>query len=203
LFLSVVWEGALEITYDLTPEDTWQFNLYYRRHKAVFRTVFLYSLAAVISLVFLGSLWGMVDDWLRHRTINWLLLLLLPVMVYFTSRFLPPTKKRITKYISQQPGYFCEHHVSLSPEWFAARTSVHETKIAWAALYSVEENQSHIFLFQSKNLAHIVPKRAFSSLAEAETFFDTARRYWDAAKHRTPIGAEDASVWPPAPRPGA
>jgi len=193
----------LEIIYELVPEDVWQYNLYYRRHKATLRPVFLYALAALVGVVYLGAILIIVDSWLRYHQPQWAMLLYLAAMPFFVSRFLPATKKRVVKLHSQRAGFFCEHIVGISPEWLSERTTVNDTKMAWTTIQAIEEDQNYFFLFISKSVAHIIPKRAFSSPHEAQVFLSDTRRYWDAAKTRTPVIADNPAVWPPAPRPGA
>ena len=190
----------MEVTYELTPDDLWSFQVYYRRHKASIRLSLLYTFAGVLGIVFIGGLLAIVESWLKTHQIDWAMLFLLAGATYFTRRFLPPTKARAIKLASQKPGFFCEHIVSVSPEWLAEKTSVHDAKVAWTTLHSLEEDQSHFYFFTSKISALIIPKRAFSGPHEAEAFLNTARLYWNAAKNGTPLAAEDTAVWPPAPR---
>jgi len=193
----------LEVTFELTPDDLWHCALYYRRHKAAIRPTLLYILAGTVGLVCLGVTWVFADLWLRLHQPQWSLLLCLPAAMWLVFRALPPTKKRLVKLHSQHPGFFCEHTYGISPEWLSEKTPVNETKVAWTSLHTIEEDQAYLFLFMSKTNAHVIPKRAFTSQREAQLFGDTARRYLDAAKTRTLVTADDAAVWPPAPRPGA
>jgi len=200
----------LEATYELTPDDLWRYNQYYLRHKAPFQSLLISSPSLItklgigfLCLVFLAGFGISVAALLQHHNPDWVMLLSPVAMLLVIPRLLPPSKKRLVKIASQRPGFFCEHIVSISPEWLAERTFVNDTKIAWSTIQSVEEDQDYLFLFLSKNVAFIVPKRAFSSPGEANTFLNLARRYLDAAKTRTPVTADDAAVWPPAPRPGA
>ena len=193
----------MEVSYELTPEDAWQYVSYYRQKQAVLRPVFLRCLFGLVGFVLLIAAVMQAHDWGTFHQLHWFLPLMLAVTVLLAFPFLSASKKRVTESFGQQPGYFCEHQVSISPEGFAEKTFVSSHETAWAAFHSVEENSACVFLFRSRNSAFIVPKRAFTSPHEAERFANTARRYLDAAKTRTPITAEDAAVWPPAPRPGA
>ena len=194
---------ALEITYDLTPDDLWQYQLYYRRHKAPVRPLLLYALAGIAVAIYLGSVYVTFDSWLKSQQPQWAIVLYLAAMPYFFVRFLPVTKGRAVKIMSKRPGFFCEHIASISPEWLAEKTTVNDTKIAWITLHSLEEDESYFYFFLSKTVAYIIPKRAFTTHSEAQAFLDVSRRYWGAAKAGTPVAGEDAATWPPAPRLGA
>ncbi len=97
-----------------------------------------------------------------------------------------------------------EHLTVISPEWFFEKTAISETKRAWTAFDSLDEDANYEYFFISKTHAYVIPKRAFSSLAEAQTFLDKARRYRDAALTGQPVleetNAQDNGVWPPPPQ---
>jgi hypothetical protein len=193
----------MHVTYELTPDDYWRFNLYYRRHKYPIRPFMLCALAGVLGLLFLAGSWVAVETWLTFGRAQGTLLLSLLILLLVTLLILPPTKGKVIRFARQRPGFFCEHSISISPEWLSEKTPVNESKVAWATLKSVEEDADYLFLFLDKLVAHTIPKRAFSSPHEAETFLNTARRYWEAAKLGQPVPAEDTATWPPPPRIGA
>lgn len=193
----------MHVTFELTPDDFWHFSLYYRRHKHPIRPLFIYSLGAVMSVVFLGGLWVVADSWLRYHQPQWTLLFYLAAMAYFIPRFLPRRKAYVIRLARRRPGLLCGHTVSISPEWLAEKTEVNDTKVSWLTLDAIEEDRDYLYLFVTKSVAHTIPKRAFSSPHEAGMFLNTARRYWEAAKSGQPVPADDADIWPPPPRVGA
>lgn len=193
----------MQVTFELTPDDFWHFNLYYRRHKHPIRPFFIYSLAAMMSIVFLGGIWVVADFWLRRHQLQWTMLFYLAAMAFFIPRFLPRSKAHMIRLASRRPGLLCGHTVSISPEWLAEKTEVNDTKVSWSTLNAIEEDGDYLYLFVTKAVAHTIPKRAFTSLAEAQTFMDRSRRYWQAAKTGQPVPADDCDIWPPPPRIGA
>ena len=75
-------------------------------------------------------------------------------------------------------------------------------KLGWKQFSAVEEEPDH-FYFVGWKRAFLVPKRAFSSSAEAYAFFDLASDYWRKAKGIAPAPPPNTNgVWPPAPRAG-
>ena len=201
--------STLEVTYELTADDLWRFNQYYLRHKTPYKAILITNPSLITKIGFALLCFGILVEIgdsviavLQHHSPDWAMLVCFAVLAIVIPTLLPPSKKRIAKAASKQPGFLCEHVTTISPEWFAERTFVNETKIAWTTILSLEDDQSYFF-FLSKNIGFIIPKRAFSSPAEADAFLNMARRYWDAAKTRTPPTAEDTAIWPPAPRPGA
>ncbi len=196
----------MEVTFTLTPEDLWQYNLYYRRHKAAIRLPLLLSLVGLLSLVCLASIVLFIYSWLYAHDPFWTIVPIIAAMIYLLPRLFP-TKKRLVQQSSKTLGTLGDHLAVISPDWFFEKTSVSETKRAWAAFDSIEEDASYEYLFISKTHAYVIPKRAFTSLAEAQAFLDRARLYWNAAKTGQTLPdeapAEDTGVWPPPPRPAA
>ena len=73
---------------------------------------------------------------------------------------------------------------------------------SWKKIQAVEEDGRYLY-FRKFWYTFFIPKDAFSSIAEAEFFFDTALTYWRDAKGTVLHPIPDVSgVWPPAPRTG-
>lgn len=193
----------MHVTFELTPDDFWNLFLYYRRHRSPIRPVLMYSLSAIMGLVFLGGAWVVIELWLSYGRIQSTLLLCLPILLFCMARILPPRKGRVIKIARQRPGLLCEHTIGISPEWFSEKTDVNETKVAWATIKSLEEDPEYLYVFVERLTAHAIPKRVFSSPHEVEAFLRTARRYWEAAKSGQAIPTDDSDIWPPPPRVGA
>lgn len=192
----------MHVTFDLTPDDFWHFSLYYRRNKHPIRPFFMYALFGVILFLFLAGTWIAAEYWLTYGRVQSSLLVCLPVLLFFAVLIFPPTKRRVIKVARQRPGLFCEHTIGITPEWLFEKTRINENKVAWTTLKSIEEDSEYLFLFLDKLVAHVIPKRAFSSPHEVEAFLNMTRQYWKASESGEPILAEDAAVWPPPPRIG-
>lgn len=193
----------MQVAFELTPEDLWQWSLYYRRNKHYMRPAFLAAWLITLGfmLVLLLSIVGL--NLLGHQPVPWTLLLYLPGIAWLFYRFLPPSRKRVTERFARDPAQFCRHVITISPEWIEETTPVSQSKTAWPRLTSLEENASYLFLCIKGLGAYIIPKSAFPDPQDADVFLDTARRYWDAAKSGTARSQVEATVWPPPPRIGA
>lgn len=189
----------MEVAYELTPEDIWHNSLYYRQ-KSVIRPVFLHLLAGLLGLLAFLGFGLVVASWLMHGRVDLSIVPWSCVLLFWLVRLLPPTKGEIIKRARRRPGLLCEHTIAISPQWFSEKTAVNETKVAWKTLHSIEEDAEYQFFFIAKSNAYIVPKRAFSSLAEAQAFLDTSRKYWEAAKAGQTASSDDTGTWPPPPQ---
>lgn len=91
--------------------------------------------------------------------------------------------------------------VSITSRGFtvATRSVSGKATVLWQRTKAVEENAHYIHLRRFWYVLSI-PKDAFSSPAEAESFFALALAYWREAKGIVSPPAVDVSgVWPPAP----
>ena len=192
----------MEVTYELTPEDVWHYQGYYRRHKAGLRPLFVYLLCGLAGFVSVGGGFVAWVAWSRYGQVEWNIILPLLAGLFIVLRLLPASKARMTKTYRQKPGIFSRHTYQISPEWLFQKTSVSESKNAWASLFSIEEDEKYLYYFLTKTTAYIIRKSAFTSYGEAQTYLERSRQYWEAARNGTPVTAEDAAVWPPAPRRG-
>ncbi len=193
----------MKVTYELTPEDVWHYQGYYRRYKAALRPTYVYLLLGMCGFVCVGGGFVAWEAWARYQTVQWNVLLPLAVLVFIIPRVLPPSKARITKLHRQKLGTFSQHSYQISQEWFSQTTPVNQSKDAWVLFLSLEEDKDYLYYFKTKATAYIIPKRAFTSYSDAQAFLDASRRYWEAAKNGVSSAAEPEGVWPPAPRPGA
>ncbi len=66
------------------------------------------------------------------------------------------------------------HRVSLGASGVTERTAVNESHTAWAGVHRIEQNQEYVFIYTTASAAHVIPKRAFGSPAEAESFYHLA-----------------------------
>lgn len=194
----------MEVTFTLTPEDILQYaQHYYRTRRMKMRPVLIYAYFALVLLVIPAGIW---ESWRKTGAVPWIMLFGFALVLCGAYVLLPPMRWRITKFIRKQPESVISHTVNISPEWLSAKTTMSESKHSWQTIYSLEEDTDYLYLFVTKISAHIVPKRVFTSQAQAQVFLDRARFYWNAAKTGQTLSdgvAEDSGIWPPPPRPAA
>lgn len=93
--------------------------------------------------------------------------------------------------------------VEITSEAVVAPVAWRKVRKPWPEIDVVEQDDLYIYLssavsFSGWNLYSMVPKRAFSSLGEAHTFYEEARKYWVGPNFSSADPPEDA--WPPAPK---
>ena len=72
-------------------------------------------------------------------------------------------------------GQLGRHKVVLNEGELIESTAVGESRILWAGVDRVEQNQEYIFIYTQPHAAHIIPKRAFNNAQAAESFYQLAR----------------------------
>ncbi len=90
--------------------------------------------------------------------------------------------------------------VQIIPDGIRVKTEQNTLLLHWRHIRYIIEQGEYICFIGRALAATIVPKDGFPSPAEANAFFDTALRYWRAAKGiATPPAPDMSGVWPPAP----
>lgn len=95
-----------------------------------------------------------------------------------------------------------EFTITPEPERFCM-IYLRSSKIPWRSFQRVAE-EPKFFCFLGRQRMVFIPKHAFTSRAEADTFYHTALTYWHEAKGTVPpplpAPPDPSGVWPPAPR---
>jgi hypothetical protein len=70
----------------------------------------------------------------------------------------------------------------LTPESVSAFGATSAGTTLWSAVQRIDVSRQHAFIYLPGNLAHVVPRRVFTSEADFEAFLETVRRYYEAAR---------------------
>ncbi len=190
----------MEVTFVLTPEDLWIFNQFVIRRTASFKLRVGARFAFVpLCLILFSALSGYAA---------WQCILFgLAAAVIWVPFCLWSSRWETTRIGRKRRAVLEKQTVSISAKGMRQVNIQSDSLIWWTAILEVSESATQIMFFSDKHYAFLVPKRAFTSLAEAEAFLDKARRYRDASLNGQMLPddapAEDSGVWPPPPRPAA
>src|SRR6476661_5085284 len=72
-------------------------------------------------------------------------------------------------------GQLGRHRIILSENGLTESTAVGESRTSWAGVDRVEQNPDYVFIYTAPAAAHLIPKRAFRNLQEAEAFYQFSR----------------------------
>jgi hypothetical protein len=171
----------VEVEYELTPDD-----LYHFQWRACFHTssakrkklkLYLYLL---LIFVFLSVLPAFGSDGFDFSYVNfkWILFffpVFVVVMWIFERR---QTRRAILELLKEEKpgrGQLGTHKVILNEAGLVESTAVGESRCSWPGVDRVEHDQQYIYIYTAPHAAHIIPKRAFNNLHEAESFYQLAR----------------------------
>ncbi|MDC7677607.1 YcxB family protein [Asticcacaulis machinosus] len=78
-----------------------------------------------------------------------------------------------------------ENQVEITASKFSKSSGHKHSETEWANIYDVSETCKTILIFANKNCAIIIPKSAFDSSEDADTFSKTSSKHWLLAKDIT------------------
>jgi hypothetical protein len=79
-------------------------------------------------------------------------------------------------------GQLGRHKVVLTEDGVFESTAVGESRTSWAGVHRIEQSPQYIFIYTSPAAAHMIPKRAFRDMQEAERFYQLGKTSKEAAR---------------------
>jgi len=170
----------VEVEYEITPDDLyhyhWRASFRSPSAKRTKRKFYLYVLLTYMLLTFLPAI-GSEGFEISHVNLWWLL----PLPVLFAAGWIVmrwQTRRAILELVEEEKpgrGQLGAHKISLNEAGLVERTAVNESRHSWTGVDRVEHDQKYIYIYTAPHAALIIPKRAFSTLQEAESFNQLAR----------------------------
>jgi hypothetical protein len=93
-------------------------------------------------------------------------------------------RRAILKLVKQERpgrGQLGRHKVVLGGGGLIESTAVGESRTSWAGVDRIEQNPDYIFIYTSPAAAHVIPKRAFRDVQEADRFYQFGKTSKEAA----------------------
>jgi hypothetical protein len=174
-------EQGLSVHFSLEPDDMRAFMAHNRKHSSQWKRLRWLIVLVAIALIFDRanhrpdeSIAGFLIYVILYIGLFWVCLL---AVRWFTQR------RMFT--VQQQPGFFCEHTITLFDDALFEETPVNRSEHRWAGIHHIAEGPRHIFIFIAANAAHVIPKRAFADTAAERTFFGRAQELFHRAHPAT------------------
>lgn len=173
--------SGLEIEYEITLDDLyafqWRANSRSPIVKRASRKTYIYLFLTFLIFALLPSITS--DGFVISRANFWWIVIVFPLTAfmtwYLTRR---QTRRAILELLKKEKpgkGQLGSHKISLNDQGLVESTAVGESRTSWAGVDRIEQNQEYIFIYTAPGAAHVIPKRAFNSLQEAECFYEIAR----------------------------
>lgn len=161
----------MKIKFELDSRDIWNFNKYSIFHISYIRNMYIFLMILIVAFPIIHGL--MIGDSLLVIIIKCITYLLIWCgVLYIGIRWLAKAST------DSKAGIMGKHEIEIYPDHLIERTSVNNTSFTWEGIRTIQANKEYILIFVNKSAAHIIPKRAFQSIEEAELFFITAMKYW-------------------------
>jgi hypothetical protein len=177
----------MEVEYEITLDDLYAFQWraayaspLARRSR---RKVYLLWLLALLLFSVMPAIGS--DGFVISRVSFTFLVIAFPIVAlaqWFLERRL--MRGAILRLLEQEKpgrGQLGKHRVALTEGGVVESTAVGESRTSWAGVDRIEENPRYIFIYTSPAAAHVIPKRAFSDMREAERFYQLSKISKEAA----------------------
>jgi hypothetical protein len=177
----------MEVEYELTPDDLYAFHW-----RAAFKSPLgrrarrkVYA-GWLLALLLISALPAIGPDGLVISRANFgFLLVALPIVIlaqwYLERRLIRRAILQLLKQEKPGKGQLGRHRLVLSEDGLAERTVVGESRTSWAGVDRIEQSPEYIFVYTSPIAAHVIPKRAFRNVQEAQAFYEFGRVRKEAA----------------------
>lgn len=164
----------MEIRFFLTGQDVWNFQ-----KNVLVRPRVLVPLIAlvviVLSIVILTTLIGPMTS--TNTLFNGLFFVVLFALICL---FVVRLRWRLTRGAARRLAAQGEHVITISPEGFRHKNNLSDSLISWQAIKEIKTDAYNLYFMVDSNvtMAHVIPRRAFASPQDADTFLGWAKSYW-------------------------
>jgi len=167
----------MEVEYDLTTDDLfafqWRAAFHSPQARRRARNVYIIWLLALLIIAVIPAIG---PGGFTFSRVSWVFLVVafptVSLLQWFLERWL--MRRAILELLRRErhgTGLLGRHKVVITDAGVEGSTAVDETRTAWAGIDRVEQNDGYIFLYTSVVGAHVIPKRAFKTVQDAEAFY--------------------------------
>ena len=164
----------MDLTFEITREDYWQFNKFYLKRRGRFRR------NLIIFAIFAGSTASLLS--LNADEPTWLVIgsgaLGVLVAVRYGALCFWSAKRRVMKIPATDGTTLGERTLQVVADGLLVKNREVESLVRWSGLREVVETKDSIYLFLDTNIAIIVPRRAFPDVASAGAFLSLVTSLW-------------------------
>lgn len=161
----------MEVKFEINRKDYWSFSKVVFLHVPVLR----YTLLGFTLLITYLMLFPMIKNpklAIGYFVIDFIFIFLLYHLLKLVIILIP----------SRRAGVLGKHIISISAEGLRETTSVNDSIHKWSGIIRIKSNKKYIYIYTDNAAAHIIPKRAFPTEAEAEQFLANLKLFWKLAK---------------------
>lgn len=162
----------MKVKVDINRIDYWNYNKYAMLKVPKLRFNFILNMIAIPVSIFITLLF------LLNIPIANVLIITIIGGCIGDLLVINITKWQIMRLPYNKVGLLGEHTIEINEKGVRETTSVNDGFQTWEGIQSVEQDKAYIYIFLDSILAHIIPKIAFNSIAEANEFFNKSVEFW-------------------------
>ena len=166
----------MEIYYELTEEDYINFNLYHIKHsKMGKRALTLQRFLSPLLFIIVAYLYAVIGDlpflplFITFFVMSILWIIFYPK--YFYGLIARNAKKMIKE--GKNDGLLGNHQLKFMEDGLVDTSANKETKVTWAGITSIQEDDGYIFLYNSSVSAYILPKRELDHVDDVRQYIQS------------------------------
>lgn len=168
----------MKIEYELTKEDLAAFQKYHMAHSGRRFRVFQYVMIIAVALIVLA----INKDTILEGPKNYVIMEISILVIVFGGLFLllrkmlrNPSKMQIEYLVSKNPNLLSRKCLEITDGGLIIQNDSQNSKIGWAGIDRIEENDEYAFIYFNPRAAHIVPKRVFTDKIQELEFLNILR----------------------------
>jgi hypothetical protein len=177
----------MEVEYDLTPDDLYAFQwravFVSPRGRRARRNAYLTWALTILVFAIVPAIGA--DGFVVSRVSVTFIVVAIVIVFLFQwclERWL--IRRTILQLLKDEKpgkGLLGRHRIVLSQDGLIESTAVGESRASWVGVDRVEQDAHNIYIYTSLAVAHVIPKRAFRDLQQADAFYQFSRARKEAA----------------------
>jgi hypothetical protein len=139
---------------------------------------------AVVSIVILFVFVIVAEAWALTGIVDWPSII---TALIFALMIILLTNRRVRAWlwlrVARRSPLHAAHSFEVTPGGLRVGSPKFTSEIPWTTFYDVKLADERLFVFMTKRLAYIIPRRAFDTEQEFASFAAAARHHW-TERHR-------------------
>ena len=166
----------MEIDYNLTEEDYLSFNVFHAKSsKTVAKSLVLQRFLSPIIFLIAGFMFAWIGD--GSLIVSLIIFSIMGILwiVYYPKYFYGLITKNSRKMLKEgkNDGLLGDRCMILSDEGIVDSSSNGETKVKWAGIKKIEEDDNYFYIYNSAFTAYILPKQSLTNIVDARDYLKT------------------------------
>ena len=165
----------MEISYELTFYDYWNFNKFSIFHSPKIRNI-NFVLFLVFTVIIIQRIMKNPSDTLGANLFSFLFQIIVFALLYYFILWSQAL------YVSKKSNILGDQTVTISEDGIIENTSFSKSFFKWHGIKYIKFNKLYFFIFLTDSTGIIIPKRAFTSDVESDNFLYTAKAFYNKSK---------------------